>query len=462
MASEILSPTNAKQRRIMIITGDESIIEQIQNSSNLSLIKSVIIESKDNDNEFPNSSLREKKQMSNQRKSKHDSLTCVVCGSLAFGYNFDAITCESCKAFFRRNALKKLTTLRCQRKGTCEITIETRRRCSACRLTKCFNSGMKRDRLKKADEKAPKRRITKDNQTFTLQQREINDDKRQVLSSTSFNNLFTSKETNFLRLNDVTQLQSPALSESRRTLLTKEDLHRIETIQNSYEQRIELAARDGLPWDPTIYATTVLQYINSCSVPIMRLLTFFKQIPEFNELNVDDKVTLIKFNLLPLILLNGTLSYKSETNEIMETDSDVPWNSSILEEVHGNEIYIQIKKIFNSFVCIAQYDQRIIQLALIIFILAKGFSTDPDINEPILNDGMTVYRAQNYYTELLWKYMETSHGFEKSTYLFIELVGHFISWQTLEKQLRLNIRKVLSPKDKNELLPIMRSLLHIT
>ncbi|CAF4580130.1 unnamed protein product, partial [Rotaria sp. Silwood1] len=221
-------------------------------------------------------------------------------------------------------------------------------------------------------------------------------------------------------------------------------------------------ARDGLPWDPTIYATTVLQYINSCSVPIMRLLTFFKQIPEFNELNVDDKVTLIKFNLLPLILLNGTLSYKSETNEIMETDSDVPWNSSILEEVHGNEIYIQIKKIFNSFVCIAQYDQRIIQLALIIFILTKGFSTDPDINEPILNDGMTVYRAQNYYTELLWKYMETSHGFEKSTYLFTELVGHFISWQTLEKQLRLNIRKVLSPKDKNELLPIMRSLLHIT
>ena len=33
-------------------------------------------------------------------------LICGVCGDKALGYNFDAITCESCKAFFRRNALK--------------------------------------------------------------------------------------------------------------------------------------------------------------------------------------------------------------------------------------------------------------------------------------------------------------------------------------------------------------------
>lgn len=31
---------------------------------------------------------------------------CSVCGDLALGFNFNALTCESCKAFFRRNALK--------------------------------------------------------------------------------------------------------------------------------------------------------------------------------------------------------------------------------------------------------------------------------------------------------------------------------------------------------------------
>ena len=36
-----------------------------------------------------------------------DKKICRVCGDKALGYNFNAMTCESCKAFFRRNALKE-------------------------------------------------------------------------------------------------------------------------------------------------------------------------------------------------------------------------------------------------------------------------------------------------------------------------------------------------------------------
>ena len=42
----------------------------------------------------------------NKKRSK-DERVCTVCGDKALGYNFNAMTCESCKAFFRRNALKK-------------------------------------------------------------------------------------------------------------------------------------------------------------------------------------------------------------------------------------------------------------------------------------------------------------------------------------------------------------------
>ena len=38
------------------------------------------------------------------------SKVCAVCGDKALGYNFNAVTCESCKAFFRRNALKDKVT----------------------------------------------------------------------------------------------------------------------------------------------------------------------------------------------------------------------------------------------------------------------------------------------------------------------------------------------------------------
>ena len=44
------------------------------------------------------------------RKSKEDKI-CGVCGDKALGYNFDAISCESCKAFFRRNAFKGVVSI---------------------------------------------------------------------------------------------------------------------------------------------------------------------------------------------------------------------------------------------------------------------------------------------------------------------------------------------------------------
>jgi hypothetical protein len=100
----------SKKRRIMIITADESIIEQLQNNGNASLFKSIILDSNGDNVELSQSDLKDlqpsPQSSSTNKKAKSDLLTCVVCGSPAHGYNFDAISCESCKAFFRRNALK--------------------------------------------------------------------------------------------------------------------------------------------------------------------------------------------------------------------------------------------------------------------------------------------------------------------------------------------------------------------
>ncbi|CAF4173849.1 unnamed protein product [Rotaria sordida] len=123
---------------------------------------------------------------------------------------------------------------------------------------------------------------------------------------------------------------------------------------------------------------------------------------------------------------------------------------------------MQANKIFASFLHIAKYDRKIIELTVIVLILTIDFSITSDHNEPILNDKMSVYRAQNYYTELLWKYMETMHGYEKAIKLFSELIVHVISWQTIHEEMRNNILRTLSPEDINELVPIMKSILRIS
>ncbi|CAL8085419.1 unnamed protein product [Calicophoron daubneyi] len=88
---------------------------------------------------------------------------CIVCGEPASGYNFDRLTCESCKAFFRRNALKPRDKIKaCSRGGGCAVEGNQRKHCPSCRLEKCFAVGMKRELIlppEKLEQRAkPKRR----------------------------------------------------------------------------------------------------------------------------------------------------------------------------------------------------------------------------------------------------------------------------------------------------------------
>ncbi|CAF1114000.1 unnamed protein product [Adineta steineri] len=415
MLSNVSSSPSRKRRRIMIITADDNIIDEIEKTNNMSLIEQIVLPSQDNNNKRSNHQ-NTVESSNTKNKSKNGSLICVVCESTAYGYNFGAIACESCKAFFRRHAREEPTTLHCNDKNDCKITFETRRNCSACRLGKCFSSGMQSNRL---------------------------------------STLIPSIDTNILFTNFTHLLRT-------QTLLSSEDLQRIETISNSYHNRIEFAAGSGLPWNPSIHTKTFVEVLNSRSVPVMRLLSYFKQIPEFDQLNVDDKVTLIKHNLITILGISRALSYKSDTHDVVESDSDVPLNTQFYRVLYGYHICKQLHKIFHSFVQIAQYDRKIIELILIILILTKGFSITNYDDEQILNDNMSVYRAHNYYTELLWKYMETIYGYKKAIDLFSQLILNAISWQQLQYHMRNDILKTLSPDDTKELLPIMKSILRIS
>ena len=219
-------------------------------------------------------------------------------------------------------------------------------------------------------------------------------------------------------LPDFIDLLSPTLPQPQHSLLSSEDSQRVESISLLYKKRIELgkyfdysllfqfhfvyflAACEELPWDPSMSTITFLQTLNSRSVAVMRLLSFFKQIPEFNQLNIDDKVTLIKYNLMIVVGINCTLSYNTETDQIVETDTDIPWNTQFSQLLYGYNICREVQKIFRSLSNIAEYDRTIIELTLIIVLLTNGFSTTDD-RASKLNDGMAVHRAQNYYTELL-------------------------------------------------------------
>lgn len=87
---------------------------------------------------------------------------CGVCGDKALGHNFNALSCESCKAFFRRNALAQ-KNLKCPFNNQCEITTITRRFCQKCRLDKCIAIGMCKDLIMSEEDKVAKRQKIQEN-----------------------------------------------------------------------------------------------------------------------------------------------------------------------------------------------------------------------------------------------------------------------------------------------------------
>ena len=102
-----------------------------------------------------------------QKQDSKTNLICEVCGSDANGFNFNKITCESCKAFFRRNAEKRYDH-NCKDQSNCIINKETRKRCRKCRIEKCFNIGMIAEWIMSAKECAERSLKTKLNKSLKI------------------------------------------------------------------------------------------------------------------------------------------------------------------------------------------------------------------------------------------------------------------------------------------------------
>ena len=71
---------------------------------------------------------------------------CLICQKSASGFNYLVLSCEGCKAFYRRSILKKAVYF-CKDNNACDLTVKVKRMCQKCRLDKCVNLGMQlRDR----------------------------------------------------------------------------------------------------------------------------------------------------------------------------------------------------------------------------------------------------------------------------------------------------------------------------
>lgn len=83
---------------------------------------------------------------SSEESSGPLNLECRVCSDKASGFHYGVHACEGCKGFFRRTIRLKLEYDKCER--NCKIQKKNRNKCQYCRFHKCLSAGMSHNAIR--------------------------------------------------------------------------------------------------------------------------------------------------------------------------------------------------------------------------------------------------------------------------------------------------------------------------
>ncbi|CAF1421312.1 unnamed protein product [Rotaria sordida] len=359
------------------------------------------------------------------QKSQRLNLECRVCGASARGYNFDQITCESCKAFFRRNALRDMSQLKCRYYGHCVITIGTRRQCGYCRLKKCFDIKMRKDWIRTDEEKKTRylRRLTKEQKKTNDQQSlitlPINLQKKKHLMLTSKNREFVVKpiyKMSHFGCNHI-------LHDADRILLNN--------INNAYQ--LVINKNDYSYIYKYTSSTSLLQFMNDDIIMYESLINFFKLIPEFKQLDIHDQIILIKSNFINIIHLHHTIIHNFQ---------DCSNLGKRISEWIGKDFHDQMLRTRQYFYRFMNYP-LLLKLTLIVFIFSVNLSASYDDNQFYeYKNQKILYEFQNFYTTILWRYLnylfDEKQAIQAMEIIVLQILRYQLLVVTLENYLRQN------------------------
>ncbi|XP_026843836.1 transcription factor HNF-4 homolog isoform X1 [Drosophila persimilis] len=178
-----------------------------------------------------------------QQQQTQSPTVCAICGDRATGKHYGASSCDGCKGFFRRS-VRKNHQYTCRFSRNCVVDKDKRNQCRYCRLRKCFKAGMKKEAVQNERDRISCRRTSNDDP-----------DPGNGLSVISL-----VKAENESRQSKAGAAMEPNINED----LSTKQFASINDVCESMKQQL------------------------------LTLVEWAKQIPAFNELQLDDQVALLR------------------------------------------------------------------------------------------------------------------------------------------------------------------------
>ncbi|XP_070773251.1 androgen receptor isoform X2 [Enoplosus armatus] len=320
---------------------------------------------------------------------------CLICSDEASGCHYGALTCGSCKVFFKRAAEGKQKYL-CASKNDCTIDKLRRKNCPSCRLKKCFEAGMT----------LGARKLKKIGQQKNHEEDHPVQDPLEVIQNIS---------------------PKSGLSFNSQLVFLN--------ILESIEPEVVNAGHDyGQPDS----AATLLTSLNELGErQLVKVVKWAKGLPGFRNLHVDDQMTVIQHSWMGVMVFAlGWRSYKNVNGRMLYFAPDLVFNENRMHISTMYEHCIRMRHLSQEFLLLQiSQEEFLCMKALLLFsiIPVEGLKSQKYFDElrltyineldRLINYRMTTNCSQRFYhlTRLLDSLQMTVKKLHQFTFdLFVQ------------------------------------------
>ncbi|CAF1936141.1 unnamed protein product [Rotaria magnacalcarata] len=359
-------------------------------------------------------------------ESSKNNNTCQVCGDKAHIFNYGALSCASCKTFFRRHGFHLESIPQCDFYGNCEITLQSRRMCTACRFSKCLAVGMSPDFIRKEDLTGKSRSLVKlkpQDQRIAIPKLSASNGIIAPLNLLS-NDISPLSPENWVLLSNVIHAYdsfSP-LSELRHIIefLTKSSI----SVQYKLEESRKMVSLMCQAFQLSVSSTA-----------------------DFQIMTTDEQCSLLKRNM------RGIWAFHSMVICHQCNLFDSTTNRNIMIPLYGLENVERVRLMSLRL----DPDCTIVKLILMILSFSSNcFTVSTDqmaYRDSLLMGTFRLFGSQNAYIEVMWKYMLYRYGYFESAKRFSALIKLMLDEMTLASNIYDDneVHKNLSNKIVGEL-----------
>nr|XP_057919645.1 progesterone receptor-like [Doryrhamphus excisus] len=280
-----------------------------------------------------------------------DRRVCQVCGDDASGCHYGAVTCGSCKVFFKRAAAGKQNHL-CASRNDCTIDKLRRKNCASCRLKRCFMSGMslKGRRLKGSGQT---RSGEEEQPPAALRPGEIGErpGRRDAI-------LKHGSTVARARASQALVLSIPPTLRSCLSLLS---------VLQAIEPAVVNAGHDPALPDSSASLLTSLNELGERQ--LVTVVRWAKAMPGFRDLHVDDQMTVIQLSWMGVMVFAlGWRSYTLTNSSMLYFAPDLVFNDQRMQVSSMYEHCVRMKVLSQRF-CMLKVTQEefLCMKALVLF-----------------------------------------------------------------------------------------------